>query len=423
MKNKQCRQCHKSFQITDQDLGFYNRIQVDSPQLCPDCRKQKRLTYKNDFNFYQINCHLCDKQIISIYDPAKSYTVYCSDCWWSDKWDAMDFGRDYNFNQDFFQQFNEIMLKVPRISLINHTAENSDYCHHADRNKNSYLLSTANDNEDCCYGFWVVNNKNCLDFTYCTKCENCYELVDCENCYQTFFSQLASDCIDCNYVFDCRSCSNCVGCAGLRNAEYYIFNKQYSKQDFKNKIKSLYKKSIQKQFEELKIKYARKYIIGKNIIDSTGDRLYNCQNIKNSFDLRDSINGAFLFDGLEGKECYDCNNFHNIELSCDSFSIIGNNYKFSYFCRDSHDLTYCDNCHASKNLFACIGLKKQSNCIFNKPYSNQDYQLLEKRIIDYISAEGGSASGGKKQGNGENLFQLKIRHLHIMKPWLILITL
>ena len=38
------------------------------------------------------------------------------------------------------------------------------------------------------------------------------------------------------YSMHCRSSSNCFGCIGLHDAEYCIFNKQYTKDDYEKTV-------------------------------------------------------------------------------------------------------------------------------------------------------------------------------------------
>ncbi len=52
-----------------------------------------------------------------MYRPNAPYTIYCNECWWSDKWDATDYAREYDFSRPFFEQFNEHLHKVPLMGL------------------------------------------------------------------------------------------------------------------------------------------------------------------------------------------------------------------------------------------------------------------------------------------------------------------
>ena len=58
---KTCTQCSAPFEITDDDLKFYNSVSptfagkkysVPPPKMCPECRFQRRLMFRNDRNFY-----------------------------------------------------------------------------------------------------------------------------------------------------------------------------------------------------------------------------------------------------------------------------------------------------------------------------------------------------------------------------------
>ena len=103
-----CRKSGKEFIVTDQDQQFYKRIDVPLPTLCPEERMKRRVSFRNDKNFYKRDCDLCKKSFVTIYSPDKKYPVYCNDCFWSDKWDPRDFGMEFDFNRPFFEQFKEL---------------------------------------------------------------------------------------------------------------------------------------------------------------------------------------------------------------------------------------------------------------------------------------------------------------------------
>ena len=52
-----------------------------------------------------------------MFSPDKNIKVYNIDYWDSDKWTALDYGQDFDFNRPFFEQFKELMEKVPKPSL------------------------------------------------------------------------------------------------------------------------------------------------------------------------------------------------------------------------------------------------------------------------------------------------------------------
>ena len=96
-----CKQCKNQFTIYPEDKEFYQRINVPEPTLCPDCRAQKRMAFRNERYLYQRKCDKCRKNIISVFSPDKDYVVYCHDCWWKDDWGPKDYSMDYNPNKPF----------------------------------------------------------------------------------------------------------------------------------------------------------------------------------------------------------------------------------------------------------------------------------------------------------------------------------
>jgi len=66
--------------------------------------------------------------MISNYSPDKQFKIYEASEWWSDKWDALEYSRDFDFSRPFFEQIKELIKDVPKMSIINNTPENSDYC-------------------------------------------------------------------------------------------------------------------------------------------------------------------------------------------------------------------------------------------------------------------------------------------------------
>ena len=65
---------------------------------------------------------------MSVYSPDKPIKAYKTREWYGDKWDPMDYGREFDFSRPFFPQFRELMQAVPQNALaILGDNENSDY--------------------------------------------------------------------------------------------------------------------------------------------------------------------------------------------------------------------------------------------------------------------------------------------------------
>ena len=84
-ETKNCQNCKNDFTIESDDFLFYEKMKVPAPKVCPDCRFKMRAMWRNETTLYSgRKCGLCDKSVVSIYNPKSPYTVYCYDCFCSD---------------------------------------------------------------------------------------------------------------------------------------------------------------------------------------------------------------------------------------------------------------------------------------------------------------------------------------------------
>src|SRR3989344_2104097 len=113
-QTKVCQNCKGEFVIEPDDFAFYEKIKVPPPIWCPECRLVKRLSWRNERSLFKRKCDLCGQEKILIFSAESPYKVYCYSCWWSDKWDAQQYVKDYDLSKPFFEQFKELFLKVPR---------------------------------------------------------------------------------------------------------------------------------------------------------------------------------------------------------------------------------------------------------------------------------------------------------------------
>jgi len=120
---RSCPYCRTTFEISEYDFELLATVSpviagktypIPPPTLCPDCRQQRRLLYRNERHFYRRTCDLTKKEIISIYSPEQPCKVYDQTAWWSDDWDQLATGREFDSTQPFFAQFQAMSLSAPR---------------------------------------------------------------------------------------------------------------------------------------------------------------------------------------------------------------------------------------------------------------------------------------------------------------------
>ncbi len=388
--NKTCQNCTKEFIIESDDFVFYDKINVPPPTFCPKCRLVRRMNNTNERVLYSRKCDLTGKTIFSMFPAEAPFPVYNVDDWYGDGWDPYAYGMEYDFNKSFFEQFLELQNKVPRMALVRQgKSVNSEYCHRVDSPKNSYMVFRATQPEDCAYLYVAMYTRDCIDSSYLTKCELCYECIDCENGYKLIYSQESVNCRDSSFLYSCYNCSNCVGCVNLRNAEFCIENVQYSKEEYLEKIKelNLHTRSgldaYEKHFDAFRKQHPQRATTSLKVDHVSGNWLTNCQNVKNSFGCFNVKDGKHLFVVFDAQDCMDYFQWGNkAELVYESENCgiqVSRLFSCSQCWMGAHDLEYCDSCPGAGYCFGCIGLKKGEYSILNKRYEKDEYfAMLEK---------------------------------------------
>lgn len=395
-QNKTCQNCKTDFIIEPDDFGFYEKIKVPPPEKCPQCRQQNRMLFRNFKTLYKRPSSKSGKMIVSVYNHEVPFPVYNTSEWWADDWDAMKYGIDIDWNQPFFSQLGKVFNTVPHISIMNSQTENCEYSNQINKSKNCYLIFGGLDDEDCDYGHIVWNCRDSVDNLYLFKSESCYECIDCLNSTKLFYSQECESCVDSIGLFDCRNCLNCIGCVGQVNKTYCIFNKQVTKEEYKEFL-SKYplndKSSIEyilKKRDELRARLPQRSFFGSHNNDVSGNHIYNAHNVHHSFDIKSGENSKFCFtvrkaiDSYDGSftgelsECYQV-----LTMLDNSTRVIGSNQIVN-----SHNIFYSDNCYSCSNVFGCYGLRNKSYCILNKHYGKIEYENLKEKIIKQMEHRG-----------------------------------
>jgi len=411
-EKKICQNCKKDFVIEPDDFAFYEKIKVPSPTWCPDCRLWRRLSYSNERHLYQNTCGRCGQKIISMYPAKTVFPVYCFSCYRGDDWGPLSYAQDYDFSRPFLEQFRDLKNKVPRAErVVQGDLAGNNYCNRASYNKNCYLLVRANYDENSSYSYNLWESRESSDCLNVHKSELSYECIDIVDCYNVQYSQECRQCRDSFFLFDCRNCVQCIGCAGLRNKEYQILNKPYTKEEYKNELESLRLDTreglevFSEKFQELLKGVIRESAIFTNCTDSSGNWLIDCKNVKNSYQSRKVEDGKNLLSVIGGKDCMDYSYWGAASELVYETTNCGYSCSRMRFCNESwdscHDLTYCDNCYGSENLFGCVGIRKGSYCILNKQYTKEEYEELVPKIIEHMKAMPYKDRAGRVYSFGE----------------------
>ncbi|MFA6992581.1 MAG: hypothetical protein WC269_04885 [Candidatus Gracilibacteria bacterium] len=401
-----CENCGANFEVTSKNLELLEKVApvfsgkkfaIPAPEICPACRMQRRMAFRNQSSLYKRKCSKTGKEIISMYRQDAPFPVYAHEEWIKDDWDAKKYGMDFDFSKPFFQQFIELRNTVPHMSLVFQNNINCDYCNVVGNSRNCYLIYGSVECEDCYYGN-PYNCKQCIDSFLLRDSELCLECVDSSKLYNCYRCQNCSNSSDLMFCFEVNNSKNCFCCAALNRKEYCILNKQYSKEEYDKIRKSIdltdraQFEKIMKEFDQIKRGVPHRYYCGVNNENVTGEYIFNskdcnevygadqCRDASYSFQLLKINDGMDLTVGEYGELLYYVSAFY------DRVSRV----LFSYFCwANVHDLIYCGQCTNNVgDCFGCVGLKNARYCILNKQYTKEEYEELVPKIIEHMRQTG-----------------------------------
>ncbi|MEK7499657.1 MAG: hypothetical protein AAB649_03555, partial [Patescibacteria group bacterium] len=313
-EQRTCQNCKTVFSIAPEDFNFYEKIQVPAPTWCPHCRLQRRLTWRNERTFYWRNCSLCGKSIFAMYPQNSKFPVYCRECWFSDRWDPLSFGREYDFSKNFFVQLRELFSDVPQIALQVTNSPGSEYINQALDCKNCYMVTSASNNEDCLYSNRLLNCKSvaeCMAVNHveqsfeARECRESSSIIHCDDCYGSF---------DLAFCRDARNTNSCFMSANVRLKSNLWRGKRVSADEFRDSLKSVNLGSHKRlqallaEYEELKAKSITRFSWQKNAVNCPGNVIANAKNCRNSFCVSEVDNGNNLLFVDNGKDLHDINN-------------------------------------------------------------------------------------------------------------------
>jgi hypothetical protein len=398
-ETRKCQNCKNDFTIEPDDFSFYEKIKVPPPTWCPECRMKRRMAFRNERKLFRREDFLTGEKILSIIPPESGHITTKEKDWWSqEKWDALDYGVDFDPSKPFLAQLFELFKKVPKYQSAATRMINSEYSGNAANLKNCYLCFNSNFSEDCAYGNGVDYSKNCYDLSHVQKSERCYDSFWLTNCYDASFSSQCDECVSVWFSKNCRGCTNCFGCVNLVNKSNCFFNIELSKEEYEKKLKEMHLdswsniKEIKEKVKNFWLKFPNKYIQGVQNAEVYGEYITHSKNVKNSYLVREGKDLRYVqysqTPSVQDSMDTTLTGFNSELLYEDAIcGWGGTRFKFCVECWDGgRDFEYCLYCgRLPTDLFGCVGItKKQQYCILNKQYSKEEFYTLRKKIIKHM---------------------------------------
>ena len=350
MDTRTCQNCKTDFQIEPDDFSFYEKMKVPVPTRCPLCRMVRRLSFRNERNLFRRKDAHTGKDSFSGFPVEANINTYENQYWYGDEWDALTYGMEYDFSKSFFEQFYDLLSRVPLPAKSSAGfMESSDYCNEAGRLRNAYLCFDADFIENSAYLVKGTNMKDSFDSHEVIDDELCYEDVMVYKSFRTFYSLDCESCVDVWFSKGLRGCTNCFGCVNLKGKSYHFFNEPLSKDEYEKRIAELdlgsygsiahIRTEILKFWQQFPVKY---YHGIRNLIFS-GERISDSKNVLDSVSIQEGEN-----------------------------------------------LRYCQ-----------IGLSKKQYCILNKQYTKEEYFTLRDAIIKQMNETPYKDITGREHAYGE----------------------
>lgn len=158
--------------------------------------------------------------------------------------------------------------------------------------------------------------------------------------------------------------------------------------EFKGSYRNFQKaKDLLKKLRQERI---HKYANVVNCENSTGDFLQNCQNCLDCYDVNSSQDCRYVRVGVEMKDVYDCSNMYiKPELNYQVMGVIETYHvAFSTYVFHTQNALYSEHIYHCKDIFGSVGLKRKQHCIFNKQYTEEEYNVLVPKIIEHMKSTG-----------------------------------
>lgn len=400
MEFKKCTECKKEFNISVDEIAFYKKMGALVPSFCPECRFKQKAIWRNETTLYSgRTCGLCGKSVISMYHPKSPYKIYCQACFYSEQWDPRSYAKEYDFERPFFDQFGELLLTVPKMATYITTGDGpnvgSEYVNMASGCKNSYLVFNTSMVEDVLYSRGLRGVKDSADLYFGTELERCYECVNVQKSAGVIWGQNIVGSVDSILCKNGSGLMNCFGCVNLRNKSFCFFNEQLEPSEYKKKVAEIlgsFEKfeAAKKQFFEFAKKFPERENTNIKTVDSTGDYLFSCKNVKDSYEITSSEDCWYLFSSKEIKDSLGTIGYGSKAeqlLECvatghTSFAI------GTYGAENCRDILYSFYCHHSTNMIGCESIKHGKYMVLNKEYSKEEYEKIKAHIVQELTQKG-----------------------------------
>lgn len=195
-------------------------------RYCEEC-------YDSAFLFNCKNCHDCFGCVNLMNKSHHIFNVPYSKEEYAEKMKEINLGSS-RVVREMKEKFQTEITKYPRrfvraVRTVNSTGDNLEGTKNC-----KFCFEVFGAAEDCRY-IWLAYSavKDCFDCDHFgLNSENSYEVSTIYPGSKVFFSRFVFASHDVYYSYNCHNCHDLFGCIGLRDKQYCILNRQYSKEEY-----------------------------------------------------------------------------------------------------------------------------------------------------------------------------------------------
>lgn len=283
----------------------------------------------------------------------------------------------------FLDKYELLKKSIPVQAFIGIDLENCELTDYTYSSKNCYYCFDSYKLENGIY-CRSCSGKNVVDCYLAIESELCYGCIDIKNCYGSRYLLECNNCRNCQFCSLCVSCSDCFGCVGLTHKQYCIFNKQYTKDEYFEKLETLKKENTPEELLErmLELKKTIPHPTSQQNNNENcpyGDHIYESRNSYWCFSAFSLENSGYIFEGGFLKNCWDCYALGDEKRTSElNYEVV--DCLYNYNCAYLSNSDNCTNCYYSADLrncsdcFGCVGLTSKKYCILNNQLTKEQYE-------------------------------------------------
>ena len=280
----ECKDCYLCFRTTDAENCAYLNL-VTNTKDCIDCsyNRKDEMGYGNILTWTSYQTFFSEDVISSMNMWFCRSCVGCSDCvgcvnlnkkkycifnkqYSKEEYQKIfkeyDFGTTENLEK-FRKSAMAFLLTQPRKQFNDRNSHNTtgEYVYNSKNVHDSYMVRKA---KDCRYCQFLKSGpiSDCYDYSlFGDQAELIYESTWVGTKMSNVkFSVWIMGGSNMEFCFGCHNSNNMFGCVGIRNGEYCILNKKYSKEDYLMIVEKIKKQMMEIPYVD---KIGRKYFYGE----------------------------------------------------------------------------------------------------------------------------------------------------------------